>query len=65
MSLDSKTDQVKGKVKEGVGEATGNEDMKLKGKLQDAAGKAKDTFEDAKEKVAEKANDLLDNNKDK
>ncbi|GAY72571.1 CsbD family protein [Lentilactobacillus kosonis] len=50
MSLDSKSDQVKGKIKEGTGEATDNQELKLKGKIQDATGKAKDKLEEAKGK---------------
>ncbi|WP_268912134.1 CsbD family protein [Lentilactobacillus sp. SPB1-3] len=65
MSLDSKSDQVKGKIKEGTGKVTGNEELELKGKLQNAAGKAKDKLEDAKEKASKKANDVMDDNDDK
>jgi uncharacterized protein YjbJ (UPF0337 family) len=47
----NKGEELKGKVKEGVGQATGNEDLEAEGKadqisgnLKDAAEKVKDAF---------------------
>ncbi|WP_439709017.1 CsbD family protein [Lentilactobacillus parafarraginis] len=39
--LKNESDKVAGKTKEGLGEATGNDKMALKGKLQNATGKPK------------------------
>ncbi|WP_283679980.1 CsbD family protein [Lentilactobacillus sp. Marseille-Q4993] len=60
MSLKNKAEQVKGKVKEGAGEATDDESMKLKGKVENLAGQAKDKAEEVKDKAAEKVNDFMD-----
>jgi len=48
-SVDEKFDQVKGKAKERVGEATDDEDLEAEGKLDQAKGKAKEGWEDTKE----------------
>jgi uncharacterized protein YjbJ (UPF0337 family) len=47
--VDEKWDQVKGKAKEQVGEATDDEDLEAEGKLDQAKGKAKEGWEDTKE----------------
>lgn len=56
MSLDSKKDQVKGKVNEEVGKATGDDKKELKGKSEGLLGKAKEKIDDLTDKVAEKIN---------
>lgn len=56
MSIDSKKEQLKGKVNEGVGKATGDDKKELKGKVQDAFGKVKEKADEAVDKVAEKLN---------
>ena len=40
--------EAKGKVKEIVGDLVGNKTLELKGKIQNAQGKAQSTFGDAK-----------------
>lgn len=63
-SIKSKTDRVVGTVKESIGKALDSEQMELDGKLQKLAGGARERAaqisEDAKETIAEKANDLID-----
>lgn len=56
--LKNKKDEVVGKVKESIGDMTGNDKLKLKGKAQKTSGKAKDKVADAKEKAAEKTNEV-------
>jgi len=50
----------KGKTKEAVGSATGDEQMEAEGKVDQAKATVKDKYEDAKDAVAEKFNDLTD-----
>ena len=57
-----KTDQMKGKAKEAVGDLTGNKDLKSEGKADHRAGEAKEKVGKVEEKVEEaidKAKDLL------
>ncbi len=58
--MDNK-DQVKGKVKQAVGDLTDNEDLKKEGDADEKAGEVKEFVEDAKDK----ADDLIDTVKDK
>ena len=58
--MDNK-DQVKGKVKQAVGDLTGNEDLQQEGRADERAGKVKEVVEDAKDK----ADDVIDTVKDK
>jgi uncharacterized protein YjbJ (UPF0337 family) len=58
--MDNK-DQVKGKVKQAVGDLTDNEDLKKEGQADEKAGEAKEFLESVKDK----AEDLVDNVKDK
>jgi len=44
-------DEVKGRTKEAVGDLTDDDELKREGKLDRAAGKAKETVEKAKDKV--------------
>jgi uncharacterized protein YjbJ (UPF0337 family) len=46
-----RVEQAKGNVKEGVGKATGNPDLRDRGTADKAAGKVQSTYGDAKEKV--------------
>jgi len=48
-----KSDQIKGKAKEAVGDLTGNKDLKSEGKADRRAGEAKEKVGHAKEKVEE------------
>ncbi len=54
-------DQVKGKVKQAVGDLTDNEDLKKEGKADQKAGEVKEFLEGVKDK----AEDLVDELKDK
>jgi uncharacterized protein YjbJ (UPF0337 family) len=54
-------DQVKGKVKQAVGDLTGNEDLKKEGKADEKAGEVKEFLGDVKDK----AEDLVDKVKDR
>jgi len=56
MSLDGKFDQLKGNVQKKVGEATNNEDLKVKGEENELAGKVKETSD----KVSNTVNDKID-----
>jgi uncharacterized protein YjbJ (UPF0337 family) len=58
--MDNK-DQVKGKVKQAVGDLTDNEDLKKEGKADEKAGEVKEYLE----RVKDKADDLVDTVKDK
>jgi len=67
----SKADEVKGRVKEAVGDLTGDERTKAEGQKDQAGAKVKQAAEDARDKVedlAEKAKDkvvdLVDRAKD-
>lgn len=56
-----KAEELVGKGKQAVGDATGNESLKAEGHKDEAAGKIKGTGEDVKDKAAEKFNDIKDN----
>ena len=58
--MDNK-DQVKGKVKQAVGDLTDNEDLKKEGEADEKAGEVKEFLGDVKSK----ADDLVDTVKDK
>ena len=57
----SKTDDLKGRAKEAVGDLTNNSDLKREGKTDQAAGKVKEKLSDAKDKLE----GVVDNVKDK
>ncbi|RAV33090.1 CsbD family protein [Corynebacterium heidelbergense] len=59
--LKNKAEQFGGKAKEAAGDATGNESLKSEGKADQGAGKVKEKANEAKNKVAGKLNDILDN----
>ena len=48
-----KTDQMKGKAKEAVGDLTGNKDLKSEGKADRQAGEVKEKLGKVEEKVEE------------
>ena len=50
---EDKFEQAKGNIKETVGNATNNEDLKQEGKKDKASGKAKEVVDDAKNKASE------------
>lgn len=53
-------DKAKGKFNETVGEITDDESQELKGKLQQKKAEAEEDFEEAKDSVADKINDVFD-----
>ena len=60
--LSNAAEDAKGKLKEGAGKATDDEQLEAEGKFDQAKAGAKDKVEDAKDAVAEKYNDLTDRN---
>lgn len=48
---EGKAEQAKGKVKEGAGKVTGNEEMEAEGKGDQAKGGVQEKFGEAKDKV--------------
>ena len=59
--MDKDLDQAKGRVKQAAGDLTDNEKLKREGKRDEAAGKAKEVLEDAKNK----GDDLIDSMMDR
>jgi uncharacterized protein YjbJ (UPF0337 family) len=59
--MDANTDDVKGRVKEAVGDLTDNDDLKREGQTDRKVGKAKGFIDG----VSEKAKDLVDDISDK
>ena len=57
--MDNK-DQVKGKVKQAVGDLTDNEDLKKQGKTDEKAGDVKKFLDDVKGKADELVDDVKD-----
>jgi uncharacterized protein YjbJ (UPF0337 family) len=59
--MGEKTDDIKGRAKEAIGDLTDDDDLKREGKTDRAGGKIKGIAEDAKDKVE----DVIDAAKDK
>ena len=59
--MDSNTDQTKGRVKQAVGDLTGDKHLRREGKADEAAGKVKEFTKDVKDK----GDSLIDTVKDK
>ena len=59
--MGSKSDDLKGRAKEAVGDLTDNDELKREGQADRAGGKAKEVIENA----GEKAKDLVEDIKDK
>ncbi len=55
---DHRIQDVKGKVKEGVGEATGNEDLENKGRTDQAKASVKEAAGDVKNSVGDAVDKL-------
>ena len=55
---DGNVDQAKGKVKQAVGDLTGNEKLKSEGKVDEVVGKVKTTVGKAQHKVRTSIEDL-------
>ena len=58
--VQGKTDQVKGKIKESVGQATNDEQLRDEGTADKAAGNVEEAFGKGRRKVGEAINDLGD-----
>jgi uncharacterized protein YjbJ (UPF0337 family) len=58
--MKGKFDQLKGQVKQGVGDATGNERMHDEGVADEASGNLQEGFGTARRKVGEAVKDLGD-----
>lgn len=58
--IEKNVDKIIGKVKEVAGQVVNSEELELKGKLQGLKGEVAEVGEKVKEKIAEKANDLID-----
>jgi uncharacterized protein YjbJ (UPF0337 family) len=58
--MGAKSDQMKGKAKEAVGDVTGNKDLKSEGKADRRAGETKEKVG----KVKDKVEDVIDKAKD-
>jgi uncharacterized protein YjbJ (UPF0337 family) len=52
-----KTDDAKGRIKEAAGDLTGSDDLKREGKIDRAAGAAKDKLDKAADKVKDATSD--------
>lgn len=59
--MSGETDQAKGRVKQAAGDLTDNDELRREGKKDEAAGKVKDTIDDAKDKL----DDAVDSVKNK
>jgi uncharacterized protein YjbJ (UPF0337 family) len=59
--LEGKGEQLKGKVKQGVGDMTGNERLKDEGVADEAAGDVQEGFGRGRRKVGEAIEDLGEN----
>ena len=59
--MDSHTDDLKGRVKEAVGDLTDNDDLKREGQADRAGGKVKEVID----RLGEKGKDFVDDIKDK
>ncbi|MGB3410666.1 MAG: CsbD family protein [Microthrixaceae bacterium] len=55
-----KEDEIKGRIKEGAGALTDNEDLKREGKTDQASASVKDKIDDAKNWAEDKVNDVKD-----
>jgi uncharacterized protein YjbJ (UPF0337 family) len=53
-------DDIKGRTKEAIGDLTDNDDLKREGKVDQAAGTAKDKADDAKDWVSDKVDAVKD-----
>jgi uncharacterized protein YjbJ (UPF0337 family) len=58
--LRGKADQVKGRVKDAIGKATGDERLRDEGAADEASGKVQEAFGKARRKVGETIEDIGD-----
>ena len=62
--LSNAAEDAQGKMKEGLGKATDDEQLEAEGKWDQTKADVKDKVEDVKDAAAEKYNDLTDRDKD-
>jgi uncharacterized protein YjbJ (UPF0337 family) len=62
--LNGKMDRLKGNIKESVGEATNDQDLRDEGIADQASGKVQEGFGKARRKVGEAIDDVADKIKD-
>ena len=58
--MGSKSDDLKGRAKEAVGDLTDNDDLKHEGQADRASGKAKDVIDNLGEKAKAAVDDIKD-----
>jgi uncharacterized protein YjbJ (UPF0337 family) len=58
--IKGKIDRAKGKIKEGVGDMTGDEKLQSEGKAEELGGNVQETFGKGRRKVGEALDDLGD-----
>jgi uncharacterized protein YjbJ (UPF0337 family) len=58
--MSGKTDDIKGRAKEAVGDLTGDKDLQTEGKADQAAGTVKDKVAGAKDWVDDKVDEVKD-----
>ena len=58
--FEHKAEEMKGKAKEGIGEATDNERLEAEGKVEQGQAKFKQGVDDVKDSAAEAFNDATD-----
>lgn len=58
--MGERTDDLKGRAKEALGDLTDNRDLEREGKIDQAKGKVKETAKNVTDKVGDKAKDLTD-----
>ena len=63
--ISNAAEQAKGKIKEGLGDLTDNEQLEAEGRVDQGKGKFKEGVEDVKDSAAEAFNDLTDDDKDR
>lgn len=49
--MSGKTDKAKGKIKQAIGDLTGDDRLRREGKIDEVAGRAKEVIDTVKEKV--------------
>jgi uncharacterized protein YjbJ (UPF0337 family) len=63
--MGSKTDKIKGRIKEAVGALTDNDDLKREGQRDQAVGEVKEAAESAAQRVSNNVEQVADKVKDK
>lgn len=58
--MSGQADEIKGRTKEAIGDLTDDKDLQREGQIDQAAGKAKNKLEDAKDWAEDKIDDVND-----